>query len=229
LILAGSLELEPADEEAQSVDVAKVKIHSKYNRITYDNDIAILELSEELDLDGYRVAAAKLPIYGQPISHKLIVSGWGKLKEDGPLSNALQFVRVMFINNKKCARAYKGFNKDVMFCAGFFKKGGKDSCQGDSGGPISQGKKLVGITSFGNGCARPRYPGVYTKVQYFVPWINQVAPMITAGEDQLQDQQTTTISPLAPNLSFSSWYFLVVKKSTIHLDRKGMSFSLQAN
>merc|ERR1712226_1435710 len=48
--------------------------------------------------------------------------------------------------------------------------------QGDSGGPFftnesPESRELIGIVSWGYGCARPGYPGVYTQVSYFVDWI----------------------------------------------------------
>ena len=60
-----------------------------------------------------------------------------------------------------------------------YLEGGIDTCQGDSGGPlvcrdsVSSPYVLEGITSFGYGCADPGYPGVYTKVNYFIDWINE--------------------------------------------------------
>ena len=60
---------------------------------------------------------------------------------------------------------------DRMWCAGT-AAGGKDSCQGDSGGPIVDASKtLIGLVSWGDGCARPNTPGVYARVGSFIPFI----------------------------------------------------------
>ena len=60
-----------------------------------------------------------------------------------------------------------------MICGG---EEGVDSCQGDSGGPLVakvNGKFiLVGVTSFGLGCARVNRPGVYTRVTNYLDFIN---------------------------------------------------------
>lgn len=58
-----------------------------------------------------------------------------------------------------------------MFCAGL-DQGGKDACNGDSGGPvIGSDGTLVGVVSWGQGCAEPGYPGVYTRLGNYVDWI----------------------------------------------------------
>ncbi|KAK9506529.1 hypothetical protein O3M35_008451 [Rhynocoris fuscipes] len=66
-----------------------------------------------------------------------------------------------------------------MVCAGE-KEGGKDACSGDSGGPlvIRQDKRClktqIGITSFGRDCGLPNMPGIYTRVSYYIPWIESI-------------------------------------------------------
>lgn len=100
------------------------------------------------------------------------ILGWGATQEDGSASDVLLEARVPVVADDSCGRAYAdpswGFDADIMVCAGY-PEGGTDTCQGDSGGPLAvqaaDGSwRQVGVTSFGEGCARGGYPGVYAEV-----------------------------------------------------------------
>ncbi|MFN9068718.1 MAG: trypsin-like serine protease, partial [Bdellovibrionales bacterium] len=79
------------------------------------------------------------------------------------------------VTQDECNRAYSNKITSDMICAGK-AQGGIDTCQGDSGGPLfirgSQGAPLlVGVTSWGEGCARPNKYGVYARVSAGFDWI----------------------------------------------------------
>ncbi|GAA1535414.1 serine protease [Nocardioides humi] len=98
-----------------------------------------------------------------------VVTGYGLTSEGGSLSPQLREAAVSVLGDAAC-QAPTAYGADyaaaVMLCAGV-SGGGRDACQGDSGGPLvartDGGWRLVGIVSFGQGCARPDKPGVYTK------------------------------------------------------------------
>ena len=48
------------------------------------------------------------------------------------------------------------------------------SSQGDSGGPVVCKRKLKGVVSWGKGCAKPGFPGVYTEVCRYTDWIKSI-------------------------------------------------------
>merc|ERR1711910_56391 len=100
-----------------------------------------------------------------------VVSGWGTTSEGGSLPSNLMQVTVPYVNDDDCSSAYGAGNivGDVMICAG---EGGKDSCQGDSGGPMTYDGTHIGIVSWGYGCARPSYPGVYAQTDAFLDFIS---------------------------------------------------------
>ena len=100
------------------------------------------------------------------------VSGWGATAESGPGSGGSDILRhatVPIVTDMTCGTDYGSFfNISTMVCAGY-PAGGIDTCYGDSGGPMQApigggAYRLVGITSWGSGCAQPNAPGVYTRV-----------------------------------------------------------------
>ncbi|MEW2380350.1 serine protease [Micromonospora sp. NPDC047812] len=108
------------------------------------------------------------------------VAGWGATREGGAQQRYLRKATVPFVSDATCNSYYGGqiiANEEI--CAGY-ASGGIDTCQGDSGGPMfrrdaSNAWIQVGIVSWGNGCARPSYPGVYTQVSTFAPAIASAA------------------------------------------------------
>jgi secreted trypsin-like serine protease len=109
------------------------------------------------------------------------IMGWGATSEGGAQQRYLRKATVPFVNDTTCGNNYRaggaGFVDAEMICAGNVATGGVDTCQGDSGGPMvrrdSAGAwRQIGIVSWGFGCARPVYPGVYTQVSTFVTAIN---------------------------------------------------------
>uniref|UniRef100_A0A3P9NMH3 trypsin n=2 Tax=Poecilia reticulata TaxID=8081 RepID=A0A3P9NMH3_POERE len=85
-------------------------------------------------------------------------------------------VEIPVVGNRQCKCSGYGPTTitNNMICAGLLQ-GGKDSCQGDSGGPMvsKQAGRWIqsGIVSFGEGCAKPNYPGVYARVSQYESWI----------------------------------------------------------
>lgn len=163
--------------------VKRKVVNEKYNPATYQNDIALLELSQEVTYKQHIIPVC-LPERGENSTGRMAtVTGWGRTQYGVPTSpGLLQKVDVEVLNSTTCQGWMKSVGRrEVIFpnmmCAGY-KAGGKDSCQGDSGSPLtmkseSSGKStLIGLVSWGVGCARPNLPGVYTKISEFVDWIN---------------------------------------------------------
>jgi len=152
--------------------VDKVISHPEYNKKPQDYDYALVHIAGESKYTP--IALNKTVISGTP---DLITAGWGYTEENGEIPNILRKVTVPLVTSKACSAAYPGSITDRMLCAGL-AAGGKDSCQGDSGGPLILGtgaqKTLAGVVSWGEGCARPKKYGVYSKVSAVIGWIDSV-------------------------------------------------------
>lgn len=170
-VLAGST-VRTGDENQQVRDVARLIRHPRFSTFPIDNDIGIVLTATAFEFNKF-VQAIKLPQFGVVPQEGAIVtvSGWGTLEPGaGSLPNLLQYVTKPIVGNPKCSASYPGGIKEGMLCAGA-EKGGKDSCQGDSGGPLTLDGLLTGIVSWGRGCGRIGYPGVYTRVSHYVDWV----------------------------------------------------------
>ncbi|HYF22644.1 MAG TPA: serine protease [Caulobacteraceae bacterium] len=162
-------------------DVMDVIVHPSYDPSNNDNDIALVRLGKPSAVRQVtRVEPLRLARPGEDATRNAGVTkvlGWGAISEGGPLSTDLLEVEVPLVTPEACnaATAYGGVITNNMICAGYME-GQKDSCQGDSGGPLvagdpNQGWTLIGVVSWGEGCARPNRPGVYAKVANYYDWI----------------------------------------------------------
>uniref|UniRef100_A0A6P4E1D8 Trypsin-1 n=1 Tax=Drosophila rhopaloa TaxID=1041015 RepID=A0A6P4E1D8_DRORH len=168
-------------------NVSRIKVHELFNPRSFENDIAVLRLNQPVDMENQRLRPICLPILSYSFDHELaIVTGWGSQTEGGFSSDTLREVEVVVLSQSDCrnSTSYKpGHITDNMMCAGYVSEGGKDACWGDSGGPLQTtfdeqpGQyQLAGIVSWGTGCARPRSPGVYTRVNQYHRWLGSNTP-----------------------------------------------------
>ncbi|XP_033646369.1 serine protease hepsin-like [Asterias rubens] len=167
-------------------DVTHIIIHGNYNDETTDNDIAVMVLASQPPEESRFINSVCLDAGGSAGfdgTSVCYIAGFGLTQEDGSVAYVLQEALVPIVNTGDCNNAYGGQITDNMICAGY-QEGGIDSCQGDSGGPLVCSRRdesanverwyLTGITSWGYGCARPNYPGVYAKVARYGDWLENV-------------------------------------------------------
>uniref|UniRef100_A0A3Q3GCR8 Transmembrane serine protease 5 n=1 Tax=Labrus bergylta TaxID=56723 RepID=A0A3Q3GCR8_9LABR len=163
----------------------KIIFNKNYNHRSHDNDIALIKLQTPLNFSD-TIRPVCLPQYDSdlPGGTQCWISGWGYTQPEGVLCfylsvhspDTLKEAPVPIISTKKCNSScmYNGEITPRMLCAGYLE-GKVDACQGDSGGPlVCQDEnvwRLVGVVSWGTGCAEPNHPGVYTKVAEFLGWI----------------------------------------------------------
>ncbi|XP_022127040.2 trypsin-7-like [Pieris rapae] len=155
-------------------DVKESYMHPHYGPKSHGSDAGLLRLYSNL-----RFSSRVLPILlaerdsRLPANQLAIVSGWGNLRENGQSPKFLQSASIRTIVMKLCRQS--GVKRNVidpetMFCAGSFTQPSPDACQGDSGGPIVSEGLLIGAVSWGMGCARGNFPGVYTRLSSPVIW-----------------------------------------------------------
>lgn len=159
----------------QVVKVKQIHQHPQFSTVTIDYDLTVLELDSDLTVDN----ATPIPLINSdehvwPGSNAT-VTGWGYIAEGGTVSKQLQVVNVPVLPQFICSLFYgESLITDRMMCAGLVE-GGKDACQGDSGGSMVVDGVLVGVVSWGHGCARPLYPGVYSKISAIRTFIYDIA------------------------------------------------------
>merc|ERR1719370_349875 len=163
--------------------VSAITNHPQYNGNSHD--IAMVKLAEVADLSIY--APVCMPRQADYTGLRTTVIGWGdtasnRMPGEPPVTKAVSSVLMeleglQVRSDSACATALGQVTQsaitDDMVCAG--GEEGKDACQGDSGGPLmyeGTSGQLVGVVSWGIGCARAGLPGVYAEVAKFQDWID---------------------------------------------------------
>ncbi|CAH2071472.1 unnamed protein product, partial [Iphiclides podalirius] len=157
-------------------DLSKIFIHELYSSLTLENDISLLVTARRINFStsvrAVNYARANIDL---KVGTDALVSGFGITSYEGSSSLVLMAARVKIVEQDYCARAYVRI-ADItkgMLCANGSNPP-RDACQGDSGGPLVANSTLVGIVSWGEGCADLVYPGVYTRVSVYSQWIDNL-------------------------------------------------------
>ncbi|XP_022821669.1 trypsin, alkaline C-like [Spodoptera litura] len=150
-------------------------INPNYNTWSMDFDVAIMRTSQVISFNSVvKAASIAGPNYNLADNQAVWAAGWGTTSSGGPASEQLRHVQVWTVNQIACRDRYAaggGTITDNMLCSGVLDVGGRDQCQGDSGGPLYHNGIVVGVCSWGFGCAQPQYPGVNARVSRFSSWI----------------------------------------------------------
>lgn len=184
MLVMGSLLLNTTTNFTIYRNVSKIIVHENYT-VNYVNDIAIMLFNDSLI---FNEAVRPIRIADKGVNDLTMceVSGWGSTEYNiygSQPSNTLLTATVPIVSLLDCKTSFGNYIQPGMICAGYYLEGGVDACQGDSGGPLSCDNVLTGVVSFGNGCAFPYFPGVYTDVRYYRDWIieNSSSNIVTSS------------------------------------------------
>ena len=173
---AGQHDVRRQSGNEQTSRIRRIHNHPRYNSRTTDNDIALLQLDSAMRMTNF-VGTARLPRGDISPGTTCKISGWGATSESGRGANILQEGDVRVMSNRDCQNT--GYSSSQitagMLCAQGTRNGRiVDACQGDSGGPLTCGSTVHGATSWGRGCARRDYPGVWARVAHYRSWIDGI-------------------------------------------------------
>ncbi|MFB9908147.1 serine protease [Allokutzneria oryzae] len=150
----------------QVVRAAKSWKHPSYRSVFEGDDLGVLTLERPISAQyATLVSPGEQARYAS--GTEAVVAGWGATSETGSTSRYLMSATVPVMDNATCSRSYRSFDGAKMFCAGY-DNGKIDSCQGDSGGPLVARGVVIGVTSWGDGCARAGKPGVYVRLTSYL-------------------------------------------------------------
>ncbi len=191
-----------SSQNLKSYNTEKIVLNPNYSAETDDSDIALIKLAySDTTVEYFPYIKESISLNANKVS---FVAGWGNLVSDNTQEpsypDRLNELKIPIVDYDTCNNNYGGDITNNMFCAGYLE-GGKDSCQGDSGGPLISyeggDQSLIGIVSWGDGCATSDKVGVYTKVQNYYDWIISHTGELSAKNSKYTSTKNTNISELA--------------------------------
>ncbi|KAI4457460.1 polyserase-related [Holotrichia oblita] len=164
-IVVGSLTLSSGGNPYQ---ISRIISHADYNAAQIKNDVAVVELEQELE---FSTTVQPIELESEVIGEiDCLVSGWGRLEAWGALPDNLQFIPLKTIGLEACQASWSSLVQADEICT--LTQQGEGVCNGDSGSPLIADGKQIGIVSWGNPCANGR-PDVFTRVSSFFDWIQE--------------------------------------------------------
>ncbi|MFF4605557.1 S1 family peptidase [Streptomyces sp. NPDC001339] len=166
-------------EDSSAVKVKSTEVLQAPGYDGKGKDWALIKLAQPIEQPTLKIAEDDKFNNGD-----FTIAGWGADKEGGDQQRYLLKANVPFVDDAACKQAYGDqLTPGDEICAGKLDTGGVDTCQGDSGGPMFRKDEAdqwiqVGIVSWGEGCARPGKPGVYSEVSAFAADIKKAADQL---------------------------------------------------
>lgn len=210
-VVLGVVDLKSRGGKRLQRGVAKLIIHEQFDKNSLKHDLALIKLRRKVSatkIQPIRVASGSSAVDAamRAPGSFMTVAGWGSLEQGGEGSRFMQSVDVPVVSRAECTAkdAYKKsaiFNK-ISLCAGF-KAGARDSCEGDSGGPlfhedaVDESPTLVGVVSWGEGCAQAFKYGVYVNIAEYSKWINNAVgkKVVKFDDDSLEEDDDRARAP----------------------------------
>uniref|UniRef100_H2YMJ2 Plasminogen n=1 Tax=Ciona savignyi TaxID=51511 RepID=H2YMJ2_CIOSA len=165
------------EPDERRITFSEIFRHGLFSSRTLTNDIALMKISAPV-VSTDKIQPVCLPSNrNRPAQMRMaIISGWGITQGTGS-NSVLRQANVPILSQQTCLMLHRDIAAG-MICAGY-TEGGTDTCQGDSGGPLvgldNTGRyEIIGVVSWGIGCAQPNQPGVYTQVSFYLDWINNI-------------------------------------------------------
>lgn len=207
----------------QETPVAATIAHPNFDVRTFSNDIGVITLAKPVDITG-KVYPIALPFGVTPSTWPAngtagTITGWG-VTAPGNAATSDQLMRadvtVLASPSEPCGQYGPDLDPSQDICAGS-PVGSVDACQGDSGGPlVVQGSvpMLAGLVSSGNECAKAGYPGLYTRIASFLPWLQQQGSIATSVPEASTDVVANNLgsrvdvtwkAPLTPGSASTIW------------------------